>query len=243
MKLLRLCKIEIYRFFHSLEIVKYFVIIPIVLVIMCYVNISSNRNDISIIAIWGSMSSIYLYILISLIILIAIYVGREYQYKTVNYEVIEGFGICRIAVSKTFTCGIFVPYVYTMCVLIYLFFMTNSLTPEFIWRMILMCAVHTHICSLTVLYVMLCKNGILGGFVAFARFFLGEIVFQSFLAESNSKIAKFILQFQVFQQWNDIICIDLPLGRVDILVLLISLILEYGLILFLLWLFKKNDYL
>ena len=241
MKLLRLCKIEVYRFFHSLEIIKYFVIIPIVLVMMCYMNIFSVRNDISIAAIWGSMSQIYLYILISLIILISIYVGREYRYKTVNYEVIREFGICRIAMSKTFTCGILVPCVYTICLLTYLFFMTDNFTPELIWRMILMCVVHTHICALTVLYVMLCKNGVLGGVVAFARLFIWEIIVQLILTDSKSKIAKLILQFQMFQQWNDIISIESPLRSGYILVILISTIVEYGILLFLLRLFKKNN--
>ena len=67
-------------------IVKYFVLIPMMLFSMCYINIFSMRNDISVSVVWSSMSSIYMYMIVSMNILIAIYVGREFQYKTINYE-------------------------------------------------------------------------------------------------------------------------------------------------------------
>ena len=239
MRLVRLCKIEWYRFFHSLEIVKYFIIVPFVLVAMCYINIFSVRYDISTVAVWGSLSSIYLYIMITLIILISIYIGREYYYKTINYEVIREYGMCRIVVAKTVTCGLFVPVVYTISIWMYLFLMIDDFIPEYTLRIILFCILHMHICTATMLYVILCKNGIIGGLIAFARFFIGEIVLQSIFSNNKIMLEHFIIRLQVFKQWSDLICIDIPIKMSDVWMILLTTIAEYGFLLFIIQINKK----
>ena len=240
MKTFRLCKIEGYRFIHSLEITKYFVIIPIVLVLMCYVNIYTVRISVSNVAIWSSISSAYLYILLSFIILIAIYVGREYRYKTINYEVVREYGICRIAIAKTITCGLIVPLVYTMCILFYLFLLVDNFTLTYVWRIILLCVVHMHICTATIMYVMLCKNGIWGGVVGFLRFFVIEIVLQSFLVDDKIIMIKFIYKMMAFQQWSDMIRIDLPINAYYGWMIILTMMAECVILLELLRLNKKK---
>lgn len=239
MRIVRLCKIEWYRFFHSIEIVKYFIIVPLALVAMCYVNIFSVRHDISAVAIWGSMSSIYLYILITFIILISVYIGREYHYKTINYEIIRGYGICRIVAARTVTCGLFVPVVYTTCILVYLFLMIDDFTPEYIWRIILLYVLHLHICTAAMLYVILCKSGVVGGLIAFARFFVGEIVLQSVFVDDRVMIEHFMIRLQVFKQWSDLICIDMPVKMGDVWMILLTTIAEYGFLLFIIQINNK----
>lgn len=243
MKLMRLCKIEFYRFFRSMEIVKYFVIIPIVLALMSYLNIFSVRNDILADGIWGSMSSIYLYIMITSIVLIAIYVGREYQYKTINYEVIRDYKIYRIAAAKTVTCGLLAPLTYSICIMIYLSLLIDILAQQGIARIGLMYIVHVHICTATILYVMICKSGIYGGIVAFVRFFVVEAILQTILGDNKTVMGSFLLSLQVFEQWNKLICIEIPLKMGYIWLILITTIVEYGMLLFILrWTTKQYDF-
>ena len=241
MSTIRLCKIEFYRFFHSMEIVKYFVLIPMMLFSMCYINIFSMRNDISVSVVWSSMSSIYMYMIVSMNILIAIYVGREFQYKTINYEKIKGYGICKIAVTKTVTCGIILPFSYTLCMLVYLMILSNDFSKELVFRVLLLFIIYIHICTSSVLYVMICKNGVLGGILAFARFYLCEAIGQLVITHVGAKtIEQYMQKVQVFHQWYELINIDYPIKPSSVLGIIIMTLVEYGCLLLLL---KSRDIL
>lgn len=241
MKTRNLCKIEFYRFFHSMEIAKYFVIVPAALFFMCYINIFYMKEDISTFAVWGSMSSVYMYIIAATTVLISVYVGREFHYKTIYYEVVKGYGICKIALSKTITCGIIVPCIYTLCMSVYLLVLSDFFSNELLFRILLLYIVYVHICSSSVLYVMICKSGVLGGIIAFIRFYLVEAMGQVLVRVLDSKtIDRLFQNLQVFNQWYGLIDIGHPIKRVFVFGIVAMLFTEYGLLLFLLSMSRKR---
>ena len=103
-----------------------------------------------------------------------------------------------------------------------------------------MCVVHMHICTATIMYVMLCKNGIWGGVVGFLRFFVIEIVLQSFLVDDKIIMIKFIYKMMAFQQWSDMIRIDLPINAYYGWMIILTMMAECVILLELLRLNKKK---
>lgn len=238
MKKSNLFRIELYRFFHSISIMKYVVLIPLILFFMSYINLAGLESEITGKMVWASMAPDFLYLLAFICTIIAIYIGREFRQKTIYYEIMSGHTFCKISFSKTMTCGIIIPVVMIICMIAYLLFFPAALCDDFFSRIFCLLLLFLHVCSCTVLYVILCRNSAIGGTVAFIKFFVIEAVLQLALNKEGSWIKGLL----VFVQWYRLLNIDEPLSKELVLSILASIITEYGILQgILLWHSKRSD--
>lgn len=238
MKKSNLFRIELYRFFHSISIMKYVVLIPLILFFMSYINLAGLESEITGKMVWASMAPDFLYLLAFICTIIAIYIGREFRQKTIYYEIMSGHTFCKISFSKTMTCGIIIPVVMIICMIAYLLFFPAALCDDFFSRIFCLLLLFLHVCSCTVLYVILCRNSAIGGTVAFIKFFVIEAVLQLALNKEGSWIKGLL----VFEQWYRLLNIEEPLSKELVLSILASIITEYGILQgILLWHSKRSD--
>ena len=224
-----LIKIEIYRFFHSASIVKYVIFIPLVLFFTSYINISDLGDAFTGEMVWASMSSVFLYLLALICVIMAVYVGREFRMKTIYYEVMRGYGFGRIALSKTVTCGILIPAMLLVCMVIYLVIFPAALCDGFFLRVLLIFVLFIHLCSCSMLYVLLCRNGAVGGSIAFVRFFVLETVARMAAGRFVSdRAGELIMKLNVFSQWFELIAVETVLSRECMICIFAAAVAEYG---------------
>ncbi|MDE6713018.1 MAG: hypothetical protein K2K20_04725 [Lachnospiraceae bacterium] len=226
MKKSNLFRIELYRFFHSISIMKYVVLIPLILFFMSYINLVGFESEITGKMVWASMAPDFLYLLAFICTIIAVYIGREFRQKTIYYEIMSGHTFCKISLSKTMTCGIIIPVVMIICMIAYLLLFPAALCEDFFSRIFCLLLLFLHVCSCTVLYVILCRNSAIGGTVAFIKFFVIEAVLQLALNKEGAWIKGLL----VFEQWYRLLNIEKSLSMELLINILASTITEYGIL-------------
>ncbi len=238
MKKSNLFRIELYRFFHSISIVKYVVLIPPVLFFMSYINLVGLESEITGKMVWASMAPDFLYLLVFICTIIAVYIGREFRQKTICYEIMSGHTFCKISFSKTMTCGIIIPVVLIICMIAYLLFFPAALCEDFLGRIFCLLLLFFHVCSCTVLYVILCRSSAIGGTFAFIKFFVIEAVLQLVLNKEGAWMKGLL----VFEQWYRLLNVEESLSKELVISILASIITEYGILQgILLWHSKRSD--
>lgn len=238
MKKGNLFRIELYRFFHSISIMKYVVFIPLILFFMSYLNLVGLESEMTGKMVWASMAPDFLYLLAFICTIIAVYVGREFRQKTIYYEIMSGHTFCEIALSKTMTCGIIMPIVMMICMITYLLFFPAALCEDFYLRIFCLLLLFFHVCSCTVLYVILCRSSVIGGTLAFIKFFVIEAVFLQVLMKEGAWIKGLL----VFEQWYRLLNIEESLSKELVISILASIITEYGILQgIMLWHSKRAD--
>lgn len=235
-----LCKIEIYRFFHSMEIIKYVIIFPLMLFFMSYINIA-HMDRITDKFVWASMSSVFLYLLTFICAVIAVYVGREFRQKTINYEIMRGYSFCKIALSKTGTCGIFIVGFIWLCMIIYLGIFSAIFEPDYLIRILFVFVLFFHVSSCVMLYVLLFKSTVIGGTVGFVRFFAEAAIMSEIADYFLSKYGVSLIAIcNVFNQWYALVDVETPLSKELMVAIVAVTIIEYGILLGLLKCVKIN---
>ncbi len=222
MKKRNLFKVEIYRFFHSMSIIKYLFLISLMLFFISYINIAYLGSEITAKLAWASIAADFPYLLALICTVIAVYVGREFHQKTINYEIMGGYNFWRIAVSKTVTCGIIVSGIILICMITYLGMLPSAFYKGVWGRVICMYILLFHLCACTVLYVMLCRNAVVGGAVAYAKYFVIEAAIH--LVTDNAGVNGLL----VFNQWYELISVENPLTTELVLGIVAAAIVEYG---------------
>ena len=168
-----LYKIELYRFVKSLWV---FILLSAGCMIMMFlINADSSSFETSQSAA-GNFQSVFkimgIFFCIAAAIGISLYAGREYKSKTIYHELMRGYSLEKIALSKTIGCGIIFSFILWFAVLIFLALNKGYLISFSPVRFILLYVYMFHICACTLLYVMLLRNGAVGGCLAFLRFVL-----------------------------------------------------------------------
>lgn len=245
MKTSELCKIELYRFWHSKIL-----FIGMVFACLGMFFLASDNTDVFLSdgTVIGNINSVMKFANLMLVLLLAVvisfYVGREFKLKTINHEVMAGYSLGKICLTKTLTCGLVVPLILLVCVL--LFFVTSPVIfREYsLLRIILLFLMLCHISACTTLYVLLVRDGALGGCLAFVRFTLLEVLVLCvmMLGASEDLISNLKCMF-VMSQWSVLIStnIDLPLRY--IIGIVASTIGEYMLLMLIAgWYSKKTDF-
>lgn len=231
MKINNLCRVELYRFFHSISIIKYVIIVPFALFLMSYINIAHVENEITDNLVWGSIAADYTYLLAFICVIIAVYVGREFNQKTIYYEIMKGYSYCKIALSKMITCGVIISVAILMCLMMYLGMFSAALCGDYWLRILLLFVLFFHLCSSATLYVFLCRNTIIGGCAAFARFFVVEAVLQTITmhlvpnGEGNC-----FERLLAFNQWHELIRVDAPVTKELVISVVVATVIEFGLL-------------
>lgn len=238
MKRSNLFWIELYRFFHSISIMKYVVFIPLILFFMSRLNLIGLESEITGRMAWASVAPDFLYLLVFICTIIAVYVGREFRQKTICHEIMNGYTFCEIALSKTVTCGIIIPVVMMICMIIYLLLFPAALCEDFYLRIFCLLLLFFHICSCAVLYVILCRSSAIGGTFAFIKYFVIEAAFW----QAPMKEGALVKGLLVFEQWYRLLNIEESLSKELIINILASIITEYGILQgILLWRSKRTD--
>ncbi len=238
-----LIKIEVYRFFHSMSIVKYVMIIPLILFFMSYMNVYDFGDKISSSSVWASIGSGFLYMVIFICVFIAVYLGREFKQKTINYEIMKGYDYCEIALSKIVTCGIIVATIITMCMLLYLSCFPDIRCEDFTIRILGVFILFFHICTVAVSYVLLCRSAIGGCVLSMIRIFVMENILQTILYKlSFIHERRIIMKQMICNQWLELIQADVVMTPEHISHIVMAALLENLFMeLVLLWFSKKCD--
>lgn len=238
-----LCKVETYRYFHSMSIIKYNIFIPMILLFISYINIVCSGSEVTEKLVWASMAPDFLYLLALICTVTAVYVGREFFQKTIRHEIMSGYGFCEIAFAKTITCGVMTAAIIEMCMLIYLGILLPTFCKDFLMRILLLFVLFIHLCSVTTLYVLLCRNSVVGGCLSFARFLLTDAALQIAVSgPATGHREVLLIKWMVFNQWHELINIESPLSREVIVGIAAAAIIEYGILQgILLWRFRISD--
>lgn len=89
---------------------------------------------------------------------------------------------------------------------------------------------------------MICKNGILGGIMAFIRFYLVEAIIQLLIHNFKTiRMEQFFEKVQIFNQWYGLIDIETPINAVSVSWIIMMSFMEYGVLLFILKMIKKHS--
>lgn len=237
-----LCKVEIYRFFHSMSIIKYFIFIPAILFLTSYINIAYSDDEITDLLVWASLSPVFLYLVAFICTVIAFYVGREFIQKTIYYEIMSGYGFFEIVFAKIVTCGILAAALISASMILYLGILLHVWSADFFLRVLFLFILFFHLCSDAVLYVLLCKNPVAGGCLAFSRFFLAEAVLETAVVNLPFIRWKLLKRLLVFYQWYELVNVEKPLTVGWMVSIIVMTAVEYGILQGgLLWRFKRTD--
>lgn len=218
-----LYRVEFYRFFHSFSIIKYSVFVSLLLLFMSYTDMKYTGNEITEELAWASLTPVFPYLLALVCVMIAVYVGREFRQKTINYEIMRGYGFCKIAFSKTLTCAIILPVLILICMMVYLGIFCGLTFCELYFRGCGIFFLLFHLCSVSVLYVLLCRMSVIGGSLAFFRFFVLEAVLPTGTQPQ-------LMKLNVFNQWYQLVDAKTPLTMEWLVNILGIAAVEYGIL-------------
>lgn len=175
---------------------------------------------------------------------ISVYIGREYKQKTIHYELMSGCSMVKIAITKTVTCGLISAAIMVCGLMIFYISMPGALALMSGLRIVSLYVALFRVCACISLWIIICRNGAVGGCIGFVRFTLFEVIIL-FIAEmiSDGPLYNLIRNFSMMVQWNTInyFSEDLPLYYFGYIIF--STILEYAFLLGIVRLSsRKTDY-
>lgn len=233
MKIHNLYKVELYRFFRSIS---FFLCISIVyLVILLLASdepdvLLSDGSSFGVVKATMNIADLVLVLVVSMAL--SDYVGREFKHHTIKYEIMQGYDLWKVCFVKTMTCGIFLPAMFMITTLIFLTTFAGAWKLYTFLHIIFMFIILFHICSCTTLYILLCRNGILGGCAAFVRFTLLEVVIifvmQIFVPEEVLNVCK---TFFVMSQWSAVNSSNVMILNESMVGIVVGTLVEYGILL------------
>lgn len=244
MSISKLCKVELYRFCKSLFMFVLLGVGCIGVMLLISVDTSAFETDLS----YGSEThSIFkmmgMFFCIVGAIGISVYVGNEFKYKTIYHEIMKGYSSTKIALSKTISCGFIYSFILWSSVLIFLLINPSYFSEFSIARFILIYIYLFHICSCTLLYVLLCKNGATGGCLAFCRFEFFEVLISFFALLLPDDILIWVKGFLTISQWSYLTTTSVEIPMACYIGIIFSTVIEYlALILLLSLCSRKGDY-
>ncbi len=231
----KLYKIELYRFLHS----KIFLIGTILSASGLLVFASQNgevlMSDGTVAGdVAATMKIANLMLTLLAAVVIGCYVGREYKLKTINYEVMGGYPFWRICLAKTFSCGLLIPVILLLCILMFFVAKQGGIGEYSVLKLLFLFIILCHICACSTLYVMLVRDGALGGCLAFIRFTMFEVLIISamMLGVSDSVLER-CKYFVTMSQWSVVTSTKAELSWQYMISIILAAIAEYLLLLFL----------
>lgn len=198
----RLIKVELMRFFHSLEIIKYAFIVGLIVFFLPAVDfLNLDSEQLTDEVVWSGVSVVSLYAVVVCAAVIGSYIGREFSQKTLYYEVMRGYRPLQICISKMITSGVLISIILAVAMLIYFITFSVTMDSEFWVRFFFMWVLLLHIACCATLYILLAQNGIIGGCIVFVRFVLLETAVMSGLLMVPREASKVIAALLTTKQW------------------------------------------
>ncbi len=139
------------------------------------------------------------------------------------FHIMRGYGFCKIAFSKTLTCAIILPVLILICMMIYLGIFCGLSFCELYFRGCGIFFLLFHLCSASILYVLLCRTPVIGGSLAFFRFFVIEAVLPTGTQPQ-------LMKLNVFNQWYQLVDAKTPLTIEWLVSILGIAAVEYGIL-------------
>lgn len=236
-----LYKVEWYRFTHS-----FFLFVCMSAIFLAALFFAADNSEAllsdgtQIGAVNSTMKVVNLMLLFIVCIVAANYVGREFKQKTIHHEVMAGYSLWRICCTKTVTCGICVSLMMQLCIFVFVFVM-GALQMYSLVHILFLFLVLCHICTCTVLYVILCRNGASGGCLAFVRFTLLEVL-GLFTTELfvPSDIYGRCKTLSVMSQWSAVVSTDIVIAPEYRISIIGGAVVEYIVLLVIIQLLSKK---
>lgn len=233
MRINNLYKAEIYRFFHSI-----FIFIFMAAGLFGILFLASDNSDVLLGdgTVEGALNSTMRIanLIIALVVSVGIssYAGKEFRLKTICYEIMGGHSLWKISLTKTITCGLFASILLQLGILFFFVTVPGALQMYSLQHILFMFIIIFHICSCTVLYVILCRNGVLGGCLAFVRFTLLEVMVLFavglFVQESVREKCK---SLSVMSQWSAVIRSGFAIPQEYMAGIIFGAVVEYAVLL------------
>lgn len=227
--MIKLWKVELYRF--SRNIIAW---IGMVLILCMVLFLASDDTELLLgdnsIAgtITATMRIANLLIVFIVSVTTSIYIGGEFKQKTICYEMMSGFKAWKISLVKTLSCGMINAVILQIGIMLYIKIMEGN-QPVYSWgRCILLFFIISHICTSVTLYIMLFRDGAIGGCLAFVRFTLLS-VFCMFIAEIllPQSIYDAYMALSPMSQWSVVIHVEYAVPTRYIVGIVCSFLLEY----------------
>lgn len=223
---------ELYRFMYSFSIFKYLPLLSGVLLVLCYMDILfAECEDKSVRATqaWAELGTSFTYVVLMIIAVVSIYVGREIKNKTLNYEIMRGMSTFRISLAKTVSCGLFIPIIVIICLLVYLSIFQAITDKQDLFRLFLIMLVLSHIASVALMFILICKNAIIGAIITFVKFVLVETILNEVTKNIVSeKMQQVIDKMCIFIQVKNITIENISTNLAEVaLYVIISFAIEY----------------
>ena len=177
-------KHELYRIRYSWSILKYIPILSSVLLLLCYMDIVSGEWSDSVAKAnqaWREIGTGFIYILLMITVVVAVYVGREFKNKTINHEIMRGMSSFEISITKMLGCSVCIPALSGVCLLIYLLIFRAFRGPKDAIGLILITLGISHIASTVLMWILICKNAVVGSLIAFVKIAFAETFFVELL--------------------------------------------------------------
>jgi len=177
-------KHELYRIRYSWSILKYIPILSSVLLLLCYMDIVSGEWSDSVAKAdqtWREIGTGFIYILLMITVVVAVYVGREFRNKTLNHEIMRGMSSFEISITKMLGCGVCIPALTGICLFIYLLIFRAFTDPKDAIGLILITLGISHIASTVLMWILICKNAVAGSLIAFVKTAFAETFFVNIL--------------------------------------------------------------
>lgn len=244
MSVSKLSKIELYRFFKSLLMFVLFGVGCVVVMLLISADTSAFETDLSSGSETQSIFKVMgMFFCIAAAIGISVYVGNEYKYKTIYHEIMKGYSLTKIALAKTISGGVIYSFILWSSVLIFLLLNPGYLSEFSIARFFLIYVYLLHICSCTLLYVLLCRNGATGGCLAFCRYIFFEVLISFFALVFPDNILIWIKGFLTISQWSYLTTTSVEIPLACYIGVIFSTVIEYfGLMLLLSFNARRIDY-
>lgn len=229
MKTGRLIRVEFYRFY------KYFgaFAIMLALFVLSLYGFAVQGDSVTV----KNSELEYLYMSISMgnflipllaAVMIGTYVGREFDLKTINYEIMQGYGYVKICLIKTITSGIIIPCVVFFCIFFFISIVQGEGKAYSTSHYLVMGILLLRVFACTVLYVMLTQNGGQGGFFSFLRYTLLETTFNLLkLFSSSGTSSKVRLSVSFTAGWGKATVGNGKLESGDLLLILTGTVAEF----------------
>ena len=141
----------------------------------------------------------------------------------------RGMSTFRISIDKTISCGLFVPIIVVACLLVYLFIFHAINDKYDLFRLLLVMLVLSHIASVVLMFILICKNAIIGAIIAFVKFTLIETMFNEVAKNIVSEnIQQIINKMCIFIQMENITIDNVSTSLAEVaLYVIISFAVEY----------------
>ncbi len=241
----KLWRVERYRFFKDCMI---WIAVAVMLSVLLFLSTEDPEMLIGDNTLEGTITSTLklanIFIALVVCVAVAVYIGREFKQKTICYEVMRGYGMWRIGFIKTLTCGFINAILLQLAIWIYVTSMDGKTNLFSFGRWCLMFLILCHICTCVTLYVILFRDGGIGGCLAFVRFtlfsvmgiFISEIILPDFAQD-------IYMAFSPMSQWNVVINVRDSIPMIYLVGVPVSFLLEYTLLLVMVQLVsKKKDF-